>query len=74
VHDCKQQVAGYFNDASRASRPADRLEEDLVHHASTLSRCNATNTALKAFDYASNSYLQLSMVSIAGSADVFSSI
>ena len=36
----------YFSDPTRAARFADRLEEELVHHASILQRRNAANTNL----------------------------
>jgi len=78
VYDSKLQITGYFKDSSRKCRVADRLEEDVVHHASMLSRCNAANTTMKLlFDGSSIDQLQPSvtaeLTSISGSADTFSS-
>jgi len=39
-------VYAYLADPSRVTRFADRLEEDVVHHASILQQCNINNTNL----------------------------
>jgi len=56
VLDCKHQIASYFEDLSHQARVADRLEEDLMHHASVLSRCNSV---LHPLDYNVISQMQL---------------
>ena len=37
----------FFCDPFRSPRLADRLEEDLFHHASVFSRCNARNVTFR---------------------------
>jgi len=47
VTDCKDLLYSFFYDPCRSARLVDRLEEDLIHHASLLSRCNSLNVAFK---------------------------
>jgi len=47
VNDSRDLLYAFFFDPFRSARLADRLEEDLVHHATVLSRCNACNVALR---------------------------
>jgi len=47
VNDCRDLLSAFFFDPFRSVRLADRLEEDLVHHASVLSKCNSYNVAFK---------------------------
>jgi len=47
VKDTRDLVYAFFMDPFRTPRLADRLEEDLIHHASVLSRCNARNVSFK---------------------------
>ena len=47
VNDCKDLLYAFFNDPFRSPRLADRLEEDLVHHATVFNRCNVRNVAYK---------------------------
>ena len=47
VNDCRDLLYAFFHDPFRSPRLADRLEEDLVHHASVFNRCNARNVAYK---------------------------
>jgi len=55
VDDCKNQIAGYFFDLSHdESAVADRLAEDVAHHATVLGRCNASNAALRPRRYSTS--------------------
>jgi len=45
VNDCRDLQYSFFYDPFRSPRLVDRLEEDLVHHASVLSGCNSRNVA-----------------------------
>ena len=47
VNDCRDLLYAFFLDPFRLPRLADRLEEDLVHHASVFNRRNACNVAFK---------------------------
>ena len=48
MNDCRDLQYAFFFDPLRSPRLADRLEEDLIHHATVLSECNARNVTLKA--------------------------
>ena len=47
VNDCRDLQYAFFFDPLRSPRLVDRLEEDIIHHASTLADCNARNVAFK---------------------------
>jgi len=47
VNDCRDLQFAFFYDPFRSPRLVDRLEEDLIQHASVLSRCNSRNVAFK---------------------------
>ena len=46
VCDCLELVFAFFSDPSRVARLADPLEEEVVHHAAILQRCNTSNANL----------------------------
>jgi len=46
VLDCVELLFAYFSDPSRVARLADPLEEEVVHHAAILQRCNVSNANL----------------------------
>ena len=48
MSDCRDLQCAFFVDPFRSPRLVDRLEEDLIHHASVLSECNSRNVTLKA--------------------------
>ena len=46
VFDCVQLLFAYFSDPSRVARLADPLEEEVLHHAAIIQRCNTSNASL----------------------------
>jgi len=60
VQDCQHRISSYFVDSSQECLIADRLAEDVIHHASVLSQCSYANADLHLLDDSNFNQLQFS--------------